>query len=156
VLNLYVPNGFGSGQRENTPYKLDWLSCFAALSRGPGRAGRGASAWWEISTSPWRTGTSTTLAVWAAGIMASDAERQALRGGIKRSAARCLPSLRAQRRAIGAGGTTAAAPGNRDRGWRIDHIYLTDDLIACATGLLPSTKWSAATPNPATMNPGGG
>jgi len=41
---------------------------------------------------------------------------------------------------------------DREPGRRIDHIYLTDDLIACATGCCID-KWSAATTHPATIAP---
>jgi len=55
---------------------------------------------------------------------------RALRAALSESAARCLSVFSSPRRDFGSwGGTTAAAPGTAT-GLRIDHIYLTDDLIA--------------------------
>jgi len=84
---------------EKYAYKLDWAVLFAALSRGQGEAGRALCDGGDFNIAledrdihdPGRLG---------GGIMASGTPSAGPARGIKRSAARCLPSLRAQRRAL--------------------------------------------------------
>lgn len=129
VLNLYVPNG-SSLKSEKYPYKLAWLACLkrylaAQAQRGEplcmvGDFNIGLEAR-DLPDPERQTG----------GIMASDAERDALRAAL---GDRLQDVFRVFEPDSGHWSWWDYRSGawDRDRGWRIDHIYLCDDLLGLA------------------------
>ena len=129
VLNLYVPNG-SSLKSEKYPYKLAWLGCLkryldAQEQRGEplcmvGDFNIGLEAR-DLPDPDRQTG----------GIMASDAERQALRDALGE---RLQDVFRVFEPDSGHWSWWDYRSGawDRDRGWRIDHIYLCDELLGLA------------------------
>jgi exodeoxyribonuclease-3 len=129
VLNLYVPNG-SSLKSEKYPYKLAWLGCLkryveAQQQRGEplcmvGDFNIGLEAR-DLPDPGRQTG----------GIMASDAERNALRAVLGE---RLQDVFRVFEPDSGHWSWWDYRSGawDRDRGWRIDHIYLCEELLGLA------------------------
>ena len=129
VVNLYVPNG-SSLTSDKYPYKLKWLNCLkryreAAQERdeplcivGDFNIGMEAR---DIHDPERFTG----------GIMASDAERTALKEALGEG---MVDVFRAFEPDAGHWSWWDYRSGawNRDSGWRIDHIYLSEDLLDLA------------------------
>ena len=129
VVNLYVPNG-SSLTSDKYPYKLKWLNCLkryreAAQARdeplcivGDFNIGMEAR---DIHDPERLTG----------GIMASDAERPALKEALGEG---MVDVFRAFEPDAGHWSWWDYRSGawNRDSGWRIDHIYLSEDLLDLA------------------------
>ena len=129
VVNLYVPNG-SSLTSDKYPYKLKWLNCLkryreAAQARdeplcivGDFNIGMEAR---DIHDPERLTG----------GIMASDAERTALKEALGEG---MVDVFRAYEPDAGHWSWWDYRSGawNRDSGWRIDHIYLFEDLLDLA------------------------
>ena len=129
VVNLYVPNG-SSLTSDKYPYKLKWLNCLkryreAAQERdeplcivGDFNIGMEAR---DIHDPERLTG----------GIMASDAERTALKEALGEG---MVDVFRAFEPDAGHWSWWDYRSGawNRDSGWRIDHIYLSEDLLGLA------------------------
>jgi exodeoxyribonuclease-3 len=131
VLNLYVPNG-SSLRSDKYPYKLAWLNCLNRYLAVQEAQGDPLVMLGDFNIGPQDrdlpdpgrlTGT----------IMASEAERQALQGLL---GSRLQDAFRLFEPASGHWSWWDYRSGawERDRGWRIDHIYLEDTLVACATG----------------------
>ena len=129
VLNLYVPNG-SSLKSEKYPYKLTWLGCLkryleAQQERAEplcmvGDFNIGLEAR-DLPDPDRQTG----------GIMASDAERSALRAALGE---RLQDVFRVFEPDSGHWSWWDYRSGawDRDRGWRIDHIYLCEELLGLA------------------------
>lgn len=129
VVNLYVPNG-SSLSSEKYPYKLRWLGCLkryleaARLRDEPlcvvGDFNIGMEAR-DIHDPDRLTG----------GIMATDAERTALKEAL---GVAMVDVFRVFEPEAGHWSWWDYRSGawNRDSGWRIDHIYLSDDLLDTA------------------------
>ena len=129
VVNLYVPNG-SSLTSDKYPYKLKWLNCLkryreAAQERdeplcivGDFNIGMEAR---DIHDPERLTG----------GIMASDAERTALKEALGEG---MVDVFRAFEPDAGHWSWWDYRSGawNRNSGWRIDHIYLSEDLLDLA------------------------
>ena len=131
VLNLYVPNG-SSLRSDKYTYKLAWLDClrrYLAVQEAQGdplvMLGD-FNIGLEDRDLPDPERLSGT-------IMASEAERQALRAAL---GDRLQDAFRLFEPAAGHWSWWDYRSGawERDRGWRIDHIYLEETLTACATG----------------------
>jgi exodeoxyribonuclease-3 len=131
VLNLYVPNG-SSLHSEKYPYKLSWLACLQRYLAVQEEQGDPLCMVGDFNIGledrdlpdPERlTGT----------IMASDPERSALRGALGE---RLSDVFRMFEPASGHWSWWDYRSGawDRDQGWRIDHIYLSEELMHCATG----------------------
>ena len=129
VLNLYVPNG-SSLKSEKYPYKLAWLSCLKRYLEAQqerceplcmvGDFNIGLEAR-DLPDPDRQTG----------GIMASDAERSALRAALGE---RLQDVFRVFEPDSGHWSWWDYRSGawDRDRGWRIDHIYLCEELLGLA------------------------
>ena len=129
VVNLYVPNG-SSLTSDKYPYKLKWLNCLkryreAAQARDEplcivGDFNIGMEA--RDIHDPERL---------MGGIMASDAERTALKEALGEG---MVDVFRAFEPDAGHWSWWDYRSGawNRDSGWRIDHIYLSEDLLDLA------------------------
>lgn len=131
VLNLYVPNGSGLTS-EKYPYKLEWLACLRRYLAAQEQQGDPLCMLGDFNIGP-DARDLPDPARQTGGIMASDAERQAL--------ADCLGERLSDafRLFEPAGGHWSwwdyrSGAWERDQGWRIDHIYLCEQLLGCATG----------------------
>ncbi len=131
VVNLYVPNG-SSLTSEKYPYKLRWLACLkryleAARTRDEPLCVVGD---FNIAMEARDIHDPERL---SGGIMASDAEREALHQALGDSMNDVFRVFEPD-----AGHWSwwdyRSGAWNRDSGWRIDHIYLSDDLLSTARG----------------------
>jgi exodeoxyribonuclease-3 len=131
VLNLYVPNGSGLSS-EKYPYKLAWLACLKRYLSVQEEQGDPLCMVGDFNIGledrdlpdPQRlTGT----------IMASEPERSALRQAL---GDRLCDVFRVFEPGSGHWSWWDYRSGawDRDLGWRIDHIYLSEELLECATG----------------------
>jgi exodeoxyribonuclease-3 len=131
VVNLYVPNG-ASLSSPKYAYKLEWLACLeralgALRSQGDPLVVVGD---FNIALEARDIHAPERL---SGGIMASEAERQALRQALG-------PDLRDAFRVFEpASGHWSwwdyrSGAWETGRGWRIDHIYIDDQLLDFATG----------------------
>ncbi|NQV10342.1 MAG: exodeoxyribonuclease III [Cyanobacteria bacterium] len=131
VLNLYVPNGSALSSEKYT-YKLAWLACLGRYLAALEEQGESLCMVGDFNIALEDRDIHNPARL-SGGIMASDVERQALRAALG-------DRLHDVFRLFEANGDHwswwdyRSGAWDRDRGWRIDHIYLTDDLIACATG----------------------
>jgi exodeoxyribonuclease-3 len=133
VLNLYVPNG-SSLSSEKYAYKLEWLACLQRYLAVQETQGDPLCMVGDFNIGledrdlpdPKRQ---------TGGIMASQAEREALQLVL---GDRLSDVFRVFESDTGHWSWWDYRSGawDRDKGWRIDHIYLTDDLLGCATGCL--------------------
>ncbi len=131
VLNLYVPNG-SSLSSEKYAYKLDWLACLRRYLEVQEAEGEPLAMVGDFNIAleardihdPGRL---------EGGIMASDPERDALRAALGE---RLSDVFRVFEPDSGHWSWWDYRSGawDTDRGWRIDHIYLCEALLACATG----------------------
>ena len=131
VVNLYVPNG-SSLTSDKYPYKLKWLNCLkryreAAQERDEplcivGDFNIGMEA--RDIHDPQRLGK---------GIMASDSERTALREALGEHLSDAFRLFEPETGHWSWWDYRSGA-WDRDKGWRIDHIYLCEELASCATG----------------------
>jgi exodeoxyribonuclease-3 len=131
VLNLYVPNGSALSS-DKYSYKLRWLGCL-----------RRYLAAQELEGDPLCMVGDFNIALedrdihdperLRGGIMASEAERSALHAAL---GSRLVDVFRVFEPASGhwSWWDYRTAAWERDRGWRIDHIYLSDELLVWATG----------------------
>ncbi|MFM8936823.1 MAG: exodeoxyribonuclease III [Vulcanococcus sp.] len=131
VLNLYVPNGSALSS-DKYPYKLAWLGCLRRYLVAQEQQGDPLCMLGDFNIGP-DARDLPDPARQTGGIMASDAERQAL--------ADCLGERLSDafRLFEPAGGHWSwwdyrSGAWERDQGWRIDHIYLCEQLLGCATG----------------------
>ncbi|WP_415398696.1 exodeoxyribonuclease III [Synechococcus sp. W4D4] len=131
VLNLYVPNG-SSLKSEKYPYKLEWLACLQRYLAVQEEQGDPLCMVGDFNIGledrdlpdPERlSGT----------IMASDPERTALCTAL---GDRLTDVFRVFEPGSGHWSWWDYRSGawDRDLGWRIDHIYLSEELLGCATG----------------------
>jgi exodeoxyribonuclease-3 len=131
VLNLYVPNGSALNS-EKYAYKLEWLACLQRYLAVQEEEGDPLCMVGDFNIAledrdihdPERLRGS---------VMASPAEREALRAIL---GGRLTDVFRVFEPASGHWSWWDYRTGawDRDRGWRIDHIYLSPELLECATG----------------------
>ncbi|MCS5698275.1 exodeoxyribonuclease III [Cyanobium sp. FGCU-52] len=131
VLDLYVPNG-SSLKSEKYAYKLAWLACLRRYLTAQERQGEPLVMVGDFNIAPEARDLHDPERL-TGGIMASDAERQALAGVLGE---RLIDAFRLFESEAGHWSWWDYRTGawERDRGWRIDHVYLDHDLQACATG----------------------
>jgi exodeoxyribonuclease-3 len=133
VVNLYVPNGSGL-RSEKYAYKLAWLGCLGRYLEAQRRRDEPLCLVGDFNIAPEDRDIHDPERL-TGGIMASDRERQALQealGADLSDAFRLFES---------AGGHWSwwdyrSGAWDRDRGWRIDHIYLDGEMAALASGCL--------------------
>jgi exodeoxyribonuclease III len=131
ILNLYVPNGSGL-KSEKYAYKLAWLGSLRRYLEAQEREGEPLCMVGDFNIAgddrdihdPGRL---------SGGIMASAAEREALTAAL---GDRLVDVFRVFESDSGHWSWWDYRSGawDRDRGWRIDHIYLSAELLACSTG----------------------
>ena len=133
VLNLYVPNG-SSLSSEKYAYKLEWLACLRRYLAVQEDQGDPLCMVGDFNIGPEDRDLPDPKRQ-TGGIMASQAEREALQLVLGN---RLSDVFRVFESDTGHWSWWDYRSGawDRDKGWRIDHIYLTDDLLGCATGCL--------------------
>ena len=133
VLNLYVPNG-SSLSSEKYAYKLEWLACLQRYLAVQETQGDPLCMVGDFNIGPEDRDLPDPKRQ-TGGIMASQAEREALQRVV---GDRLSDVFRVFESDTGHWSWWDYRSGawDRDKGWRIDHIYLTDDLLSCATGCL--------------------
>ena len=131
VLNLYVPNGSAVGS-EKYEAKLRWLACLERYLGVQAESGDPLCMVGDFNIAPEARDIHDPARL-TGGIMASDAERQALRGVLGE---RLSDAFRLFEPASGHWSWWDYRTGGWEtgRGWRIDHIYLDAVLRDCATG----------------------
>jgi len=133
VLNLYVPNG-SSLSSEKYAYKLEWLACLQRYLAVQETQGDPLCMVGDFNIGPEDRDLPDPKRQ-TGGIMASQAEREALQLVL---GDRLSDVFRVFESDTGHWSWWDYRSGawDRDKGWRIDHIYMTDDLLGCATGCL--------------------
>ena len=133
VLNLYVPNG-SSLNSEKYAYKLEWLACLQRYLAAQENQGDPLCMVGDFNIGPEDRDLPDPKRQ-TGGIMASQAEREALQRVL---GDRLTDVFRMFERDTGHWSWWDYRSGawDRDKGWRIDHIYGTDDLVRRATGCL--------------------
>ena len=131
VLNLYVPNG-SALTSDKYPYKLEWLACLRRYLKAQDAEGEPLAMVGDFNIALEARDIHDPERL-SGGIMASDPERQALRDAL---GDRLEDVFRVFEPDAGHWSWWDYRTGawDRDRGWRIDHIYLSEELLACATG----------------------
>jgi len=133
VLNLYVPNGSALSS-DKYAYKLAWLACLQRYLAVQENQGDPLCMVGDFNIGPEDRDLPDPKRQ-TGGIMASQAERGALQLVL---GDRLSDVFRVFESDTGHWSWWDYRSGawDRDKGWRIDHIYLTDDLLSCATGCL--------------------
>ncbi|MCT0227813.1 exodeoxyribonuclease III [Synechococcus sp. CS-1331] len=131
VLNLYVPNG-SSLKSEKYPYKLEWLACLGRYLEIQAQQGDPLCMVGDFNIGLESRDLPDPERL-TGGIMASPAEREALKAALGE---RLSDVFRVFEPASGHWSWWDYRSGawDRDRGWRIDHTYLCQELLDCATG----------------------
>jgi exodeoxyribonuclease-3 len=131
VLNLYVPNG-SALTSQKYPYKLEWLASLRRYLEAQDAQGEPLAMVGDFNIALEARDIHDPERL-SGGIMASDPERQALRAAL---GDRLEDVFRVFEPDAGHWSWWDYRTGawERDRGWRIDHIYLSEELLACATG----------------------
>ncbi|MEB3265467.1 MAG: exodeoxyribonuclease III [Cyanobacteriota bacterium] len=131
VLNLYVPNGSSLSSDKYT-YKLRWLACLARYRAALEAEGDPLLVAGDFNIAPEDRDMHDPKRL-RGGIMASDLERQALAVALGDGLGDAFRLFEGE-----AGHWSwwdyRSGGWERDRGWRIDHIYLDATLRACASG----------------------
>ncbi len=131
VINLYVPNGSAVGS-EKYAAKLRWLACLRRYLEVQATAGDPLCMVGDFNIAP-EARDICDPARFTGGIMASEAERQALREVLGEELS---DAFRLFEPDSGHWSWWDYRTGGWEtgRGWRIDHIYLDGVLRDCATG----------------------
>jgi exodeoxyribonuclease-3 len=131
ILNLYVPNG-SSTTSDKYAYKLAWLACLRRYVAAQEAQGEPLVMVGDFNIAPEARDLHDPERL-SGGIMASDPERQALAAVLGE---RLHDVFRVFEPGAGHWSWWDYRTGawERDRGWRIDHIYLDTPLLSCATG----------------------
>ncbi|MEB3319432.1 MAG: exodeoxyribonuclease III [Cyanobium sp.] len=133
VLNLYVPNGSSLSSDKYT-HKLAWLRCLGRYLTVQAEQGEPLCMLGDFNIGPEDRDLCEPERQ-SGGLMASEAERQALRAVL---GDRLHDVFRVFEPGSGHWSWWDYRSGawERDRGWRIDHIYLDSDLLDVATGCM--------------------
>jgi len=133
ILNLYVPNG-SSLRSDKYAYKLQWLHCLRRYLAAQERQGEPLVMVGDFNIAPEDRDIHDPERL-RGGIMASDAERDALRAVLGE---RLDDVFRLFEPDSGHWSWWDYRSGGWEtgRGWRIDHIYLERDLLDLASGCL--------------------
>ena len=131
VLNLYVPNG-SSLSSDKYAYKLEWLACLQRYLAVQDQQGDPLCMLGDFNIGP-EARDLPDPARQSGGIMASEPERQALAAALGDRLQDAFRLFEPERGHWSWWDYRSGA-WERDQGWRIDHIYLCEQLLACATG----------------------
>ena len=131
VLNLYVPNG-SSLTSDKYDYKLQWLACLKRYLIAQEQQGDPLCMVGDFNIGPEARDLHDPERL-SGGIMASEPERTALRELLGERLSDAFRQFEA-----GSGHWSwwdyRTGAWERGQGWRIDHIYLCEQLQTCATG----------------------
>ena len=129
VVNLYVPNG-SSLDSDKYPYKLTWLACLARYLNAQSERGEPLCVVGDFNIAPENRDMHDPERL-TGGVMATAAEREALKTAL---AGRLADVFRVFEPDAGHWSWWDYRTGawDRDRGWRIDHIYLCEELMSLA------------------------
>jgi len=131
VLNLYVPNG-SSLSSDKYAYKLEWLACLQRYLAVQEQQGDPLCMLGDFNIGPEARDLPDPDRQ-SGGIMASEPERQALAAALGDRLQDAFRLFEPERGHWSWWDYRSGA-WDRDQGWRIDHIYLCEQLLACATG----------------------
>ena len=131
VLNLYVPNG-SALTSDKYAYKLEWLACLQRYLAVQEQQGDPLCMLGDFNIGPEARDLPDPDRQ-SGGIMASEPERQALAAALGDRLQDALRLFEPERGHWSWWDYRSGA-WDRDQGWRIDHIYLCEQLLACATG----------------------
>ena len=131
VLNLYVPNGSALTSDKYT-YKLEWLACLQRYLAVQEQQGDPLCMLGDFNIGPEARDLPDPDRQ-SGGIMASEPERQALAAALGNRLQDAFRLFEPERGHWSWWDYRSGA-WDRDQGWRIDHIYLCEQLLACATG----------------------
>ena len=129
VINVYVPNG-SSIESEKFIYKEKWMNCLQAYIEAIDPSQTPICLLGDFNIAP-EDKDIHTPSLYRESIMASSKERKLLRnvlGGKLEDVFRIFET----------GGENWSwwdyrhSAWERNKGWRIDHIYLTEDILSCA------------------------
>ncbi|MEC8688015.1 MAG: exodeoxyribonuclease III [Cyanobacteriota bacterium] len=131
VVNLYVPNG-SSLKSDKYPYKLAWLACLKRYLEAQAARNEPLCMVGDFNIAPEERDMHDPERL-TGGIMATEAERQALKAAL---GDRLADVFRVFETDSGHWSWWDYRTGawDRDRGWRIDHIYLCEELMGLARG----------------------
>ena len=129
VVNLYVPNG-SSLTSDKYPYKLKWLNCLKRYRKAARERDEPLCIVGDFNISMEARDIHDPERL-TGGIMATDAERTALQAALGEG---MVDVFRVFEPDAGHWSWWDYRSGawNRDSGWRIDHIYLSEDLLDMA------------------------
>jgi exodeoxyribonuclease-3 len=131
VLNLYVPNG-SALTSDKYAYKLEWLGCLQRYLAVQEQQGDPLCMLGDFNIGPEARDLPDPDRQ-SGGIMASEPERQALAAALGDRLQDAFRLFEPERGHWSWWDYRSGA-WDRDQGWRIDHIYLCEQLLACATG----------------------
>jgi exodeoxyribonuclease-3 len=131
VLNLYVPNG-SALTSDKYAYKLEWLACLQRYLAVQEQQGDPLCMLGDFNIGPEARDLPDPDRQ-SGGIMASEPERQALAAALGDRLQDAFRLFEPERGHWSWWDYRSGA-WDRDQGWRIDHIYLCEQLLACATG----------------------
>jgi exodeoxyribonuclease-3 len=131
VLNLYVPNG-SALTSDKYAYKLEWLACLQRYLAVQEQQGDPLCMLGDFNIGPEARDLPDPDRQ-SGGIMASEPERQALASALGDRLQDAFRLFEPERGHWSWWDYRSGA-WDRDQGWRIDHIYLCEQLLACATG----------------------
>ena len=131
VLNLYVPNG-SALTSDKYAYKLEWLGCLQRYLAVQEQQGDPLCMLGDFNIGPEARDLPDPDRQ-SGGIMASEPERQALASALGDRLQDAFRLFEPERGHWSWWDYRSGA-WDRDQGWRIDHIYLCEQLLACATG----------------------
>ena len=129
VVNLYVPNG-SSVNSDKYQYKLSWLACLKRYVEAQSERGEPLCMVGDFNIAPENRDIHDPERL-SGGIMATSAERGALNAAL---GDRLADVFRVFEPDAGHWSWWDYRTGawDRDRGWRIDHIYLCEELMGLA------------------------
>ena len=131
VLNLYVPNG-SALTSDKYAYKLEWLACLQRYLAVQEQQGDPLCMLGDFNIGPEARDLPDPDRQ-SGGIMAREPERQALTAALGDRLQDAFRLFEPERGHWSWWDYRSGA-WDRDQGWRIDHIYLCEQLLACATG----------------------
>ena len=129
VVNLYVPNG-SSVHSDKYQYKLTWLACLKRYVEAQSERGEPLCMVGDFNIAPENRDIHDPERL-SGGIMATSAERGSLKAAL---GDRLADVFRVFEPDAGHWSWWDYRTGawNMDRGWRIDHIYLCEELMGLA------------------------
>ena len=126
VVNVYVPNG-SSLSSEKYTYKIKWLNCLKKYLEGPSERFEPLCVLGDFNIAPEDRDIHNPEKL-CGGLMASEQERIALKGLLNNKLEDVFRVFEPETGHWSWWDYRTSA-WERDRGWRIDQIYLSEDLI---------------------------